>query len=120
MASNKATNHIFEFDLKCRKIKVSGRVGYNSGMNGIYYRGDEPHCGRVYYRKKKKRWAIRWHPETKHWLFDCEGLGTISCAKVEEDVQHPLLVSKEWEVCDGNKHKKDPAVKIEEVVKVTD
>ena len=49
-------------------------------------------------------------------MFDSRGLRTDNWnnAEVQEDVEHPLLVSKDWSVWDGKKHEQDPAVKIEE------
>ena len=51
-------------------------------------------------------------------MFDLRGLRTDNRAnaKVQEDVEHPSLVSKDWTVWDGKKKKReeDSAVKVEE------
>jgi hypothetical protein len=98
-------------------LKVSGRVGSLSSMNGIYLRGGE-HCGRVYYQKKqtahKDNWKIQWNGFFCQWEFLFSGLGFIR-GKVIDDAEHPLLISKSWEIGSSFSHwKHDSNIKIEQ------
>jgi len=96
-------------------ITVTGRVGFNDGLNGVYKCGSGLHCGKVYYQNVKSRYAIRWYEARNQWVFDWRGLQNddTGSAAVTQKVAHPLLVTKVWRVFDGNKWVKDPKIKLE-------
>merc|ERR1719461_768227 len=97
-------------------IHVSGREGFNDKINGDYRVGQHLHCGRVYYKHIDNLWALRWYPDKGLWIFDHRGLqhDDFGSACVECDVQHPMLVNKQWIVYGGDKEgfTVDPHVKI--------
>lgn len=97
-----------------KTITVSGRVGFNDNMNGEYVVGDHLHGGRVFYRNVSNSWVIRWYGEAGLWIFDHRGLydddNGSACAN--DDVQHPMLVTKQWIVFDGDNFAVDPSVAI--------
>jgi len=97
-------------------IHVSGREGFNDKINGDYRVGQHLHCGRVYYKHIDNLWALRWYADKGLWIFDHRGLqhDDFGSACVECDVQHPMLVNKQWIVYGGDKEgfTVDPQVKI--------
>jgi len=105
-------------------ITVSGRDGFNDHMNGHYHVGSHLHCGRVFYKHQDNLWALRWHSPKGLWIFDHRGLhhDDIGSACAECDVQHPLLVKKQWIVFGGEDKgfHIDPAVKITGSLEVPD
>jgi len=85
-------------------VRVSGRVGFNSAMNGVYKRGNHIHDGRVYYQHENRKFVIRWFAQKKNWLFDWRGLNNdnICAAAGLDDVSNPSLVTHDWRVFDGS------------------
>jgi len=88
-------------------VKVTGRVGFNSAMNGTYKRGDHIHDGRVYYQHEKHKFVIRWFAKKKMWIFDWRGLNNdnVCAAAGLDDVSNPTLVTHDWRVFDGKTKK---------------
>merc|ERR1719242_549605 len=86
-----------------KELTVSGRVGFNDNMNGVYRVGSPLHAGRVYYQHEGSAWILRWFPQKEIWIFDHRGLNTddLGSAFVCENVEHPLLVGKNWMVFGG-------------------
>jgi len=99
-----------------KTITVTGREGYNDKINGNYRAGEYLHCGRVFYRNQENLWALRWHSPKGLWIFDHRGLQNddVGSACVECDVNHPLLINKQWIIYGGDKEGflVDPNVRI--------
>jgi len=96
-------------------LVVSGRVGYNSNMNGKYIRGKHLHRGRVWYKHIQREWVIRWYVPHRQWLFNYDGLNDRpgSNANVSENVSDPSRVRKNWYIFNGKFFQEDPDVVVE-------
>jgi len=97
------------------ELVVSGRVGYNSSMNGSYKLGKFLHEGRVFYKHVSRNWVVRWYERRKQWLFDCNGLShkPMSNAQAIEDVNDPTKVTTVWSVWDRTQFVPTPSVRVE-------
>lgn len=102
-----ASENQLEQEVIQHKIKVSGRLGYNRAMNGIYVRGDNVHCGKSYYEHEDNEFTIRWY-QTK-WVVDWrEGLhdDNVGAAVNKEDVPEPWMCAGDWRIYDGKAKQK--------------
>jgi len=97
-------------------IEVSGRLGFNDALNGLYKRG-HIHEGKIYYTQLFTPYTIRWNAKKKRWFFDWRGLckDDVASACVSEDVASPHLVKKDWLVFDGKAWVKDPLINVQVV-----
>ncbi|ETO28505.1 hypothetical protein RFI_08624 [Reticulomyxa filosa] len=123
-------------------IKVGGRKGINSQVNGLFCKQTTLHCGRVWYRKierqdeddvsenvetpmgeanrkkvSKNEWVIRYHPQSQQWLFDKRGLRTDDVANIlgKGNVMSPLEINN-WEVHDGCTFARDEKIIVKSFV----
>jgi len=90
-----------------KKIKVSGRMGYNRAMNGVYNRGPQLHAGKSYYKHETNEFTIRWF-QTK-WVVDWRaGLhdDNRGAAVCKEDVPEPWMCTIPWRIYDGKAKEK--------------
>jgi len=112
------------------KIEVSGSVGINSTINGIYVKRGYLHNSRVYYKQSNglKKFFIYWYSEYSEgtnykvigWRIGAK-LGKASCdAYNEQNVNDPSQITKAWNIWDGKNHVKDPNVSIRVVQDVED
>jgi len=98
----RAVSEAEEKETRQRRIKVSGRLGYNRAMNGIYNRGDKLHAGKSYYKHETNEFTLRWY-QTK-WVVDWRaGLhnDNVGAAVCKEDVPEPWMCTIPWRIYDG-------------------
>lgn len=90
------------------KVQVTGRVGYNRAMNGVYTRGKKPHRGKFYYKHAEQDFKIRWfqnvHKPGGKWVIDWRvGLedDNVGAAVIKEDQPEPWMCATGWRVYDA-------------------
>jgi len=91
-------------------IFVTGRIGFNSAMNGAYQRGSSLHDGFPYFKNKENGWVLRYF--RGRWMFDWRGCESddISAAVLRTDAPHPGVGDQVWKVFDGRRWVKDPNI----------
>jgi len=91
-------------------IFVTGRIGFNSAMNGAYQRGSSLHDGFPYFKNKENGWVLRYF--RGRWMFDWRGCESddISAAVLRTDAPHPGMGDQAWKVFDGRRWVKDPNI----------
>jgi len=91
-------------------IFVTGRVGFNSAMNGAYQKGSNLHDGYPYFQNKDNGWVMRYF--RGRWMFDWRGCESddISAAVLRTDAPHPGVGDQIWKVFDGRRWMKDPNI----------
>jgi len=97
-------------------VEVSGRKRTNIQINGIYYKQNNIHEGRFWYKQQQSDRHIRWCPELQEWIMDKKPLNnrTACSARVKEDTHAIEKITKAWSVADINNGKwvEDKNVKI--------
>lgn len=104
-------------EITVQSLVISGRLGYNRAMNGIYIRTGI-HSGKSFWKHTENTFNIRWF-ENK-WVIDWRDKGphndNIGAAVCKENIPEPWMNTIPWRIYDGKA--KDKKWKWDELLKI--